>query len=41
MRGCISVFANTPHLAAIGYIESNPFASSLRPEASVSKRLAI
>ena len=33
--------AKTPHLEAMGYIVSYPFANSFNPEASVSRREAI
>ena len=41
ISGCMSVFANTPHLAAIGYIMVCFFAASLSPEASVLSSAAI
>ena len=41
MSGCISVFAKTPHLAAIGYITSYFFAASFKPSPSVLRRMAI
>ena len=41
IRGCMSVFANTPHLDAIGYTTLKSLANSLRPLASVFKRDAI
>jgi len=39
--GCTSDFANTPHRDAMGYRWVYSAASSLRPEASVCRRVAI
>ena len=40
-NGCTSVFANTPHLDAIGYIVWYPFASSFNPAVFVFNNDAI
>ena len=37
----MSVFANTPHLDAIGYMMLYSFAALLRPDASVFNKTAI
>lgn len=41
ISGWMSVFANTPHLDAMGYIVLKFFAYSLRPAVSVCRSIAI